>query len=138
MGFIVPKAYLIEVINEVLADAMTIRLFGNNKTPAPGDSASGYIEIAGGGYANKPIIPANWAVDSTTNDFPQATYSTTQLWTFTGAINAPGTIYGYYITRNSDGLLLMAERFSPATVPFAPENGSQARVLPKYSVRSQF
>lgn len=138
MGFLVPKAYLIEVINEILADAMTIRLYGNNKTPAPGDSASGYTEIAGGGYANKPIVFGGWIINTTSQDYPLAVYNAVQLWTFTGPINAPGTIYGWYLTRNSDGLLMAAERFGAGVVPFGPEAGSQARVLPKYSVRSQF
>lgn len=138
MGFLVPKAYLTEVINEVLVDAMTIRLYGNNKTPAPGDSVAGYTEIAGGGYANKPIVFANWGINTTLQDYPLATYNTVQLWVFTGPISAPGTIYGWYLTRNSDGLLLAAERFGAGVVPFGPENGSQVRVLPRYSVRSQF
>jgi hypothetical protein len=137
MGFLVPNAVELEVLNRVLTDAMTIRLYGNNKTPAGGDTAAGYTEIVGGGYSNRPLIFANWNV-VTTGDFPQASYNQTQIWTFTGPINAPGTIYGYYVTRDSDGKLMLAERFSSALVPFAPETGSQVRVLPRYSVISQF
>ncbi len=137
MGFTVPNAVELEVLTRILTDAWTLRLYGNNKTPAGADSASGYTEIAGGGYANKPLTFANWSIDST-GSFPIATYNATQLWTFTGAINAPGTIYGYYVTRNSDGKLMLAERFTAGVIPFGPVAGSQVRVLPKYSVVSQF
>lgn len=136
MGFIVPNAVELEVLNEILADAWTIRLYGNNKIPLGADSAAGYTEIAGGGYANKPLTFANWTI--TAGDAPQGVYNAVQEWIFTGAITAPGTIYGYYVTRNSDGLLMLAERFSSALVPFAPIAGSKIVVLPRYSVLSQF
>lgn len=139
MGFLVPKSVLLEVLQATLNAplAWTIRLYGNDKTPAPGDSTAGYTEIVGGGYAFKPIIYANWTIDTTT-DVPRALYNSTQLWTFTGAINAPGTIYGYYMVRNVDSKLMLAERFATALVPFSPEAGSEIRVLPRYSVLSQF
>lgn len=139
MGFLVPKALLLEVLQAQVNAPLgwTLKLYGNNKTPAPGDSTAGYTEIAGGGYVAKPIVSASWTINSS-GDFPQAIYNTTQLWTFTGAINSPGTIYGYFMTRNSDSKLMLAERFSTALVPFSPELGSEIRVLPRYSVRSQF
>lgn len=137
MGFLVPNAVELEVLQRILLDAWTIRLYGNNKVPAGTDVAANYTEIAGGGYANFPLVTANWNID-TTGDHPVAVYNTTQIWTFTGAINAPGSIYGYFVTRNSDGKLMLAERFSSGIVPFAPESGSVARVLPRYSVISQF
>ena len=138
MGYLVPNAVELEVLQQQLATAWTMRLYGNNKTPAGGDVAANYIEIAGGGYAALPIVPANWGYDVTTNPFPVATYNSAFIWTFTGAINAPGTIYGYFVTRNSDGKLMLAERFASALVPFAPESGSQVRQILRYSVISQF
>ena len=49
------------------------------------------------------------------------------MFTFTGATNAPGTIYGYYLT-NAAGKLIYAERlaavFSPAN------NGDTVKVTP--------
>ena len=136
MGFIVPNAVELEVLTTMLTPAWTLKLYGNNKTPAGGDTAAGYTEIAGGGYASKALTFANWTL--TSGNTPQGVYNATQVWTFTGTISAPGTIYGYYITRNSDGLLMLAERFSALLVPFIPEEGSQIRVLPRYSVLSQF
>jgi hypothetical protein len=88
---------------------MTLRIYGNNKTPAGGDIAANYTEIAGGGYVNKPITFANWTIVSGS---PSLASYAAQTWVFTGVIDTPGTIYGYYITRNTDGKLLLAETIS--------------------------
>lgn len=138
MGFLVPNAQELEVLQSVISTGWTIRLYGNNKTPAGGDVTANYTEIAGGGYAAQPIVSASWTIDTTTNSFPVASYSTPFIWIFTGAINVPGTIYGYYMTRNTDGKLMLAERFSSALVPFSPVAGSKVAVVGRYSVVSQF
>ncbi len=136
MGLVVPNSVETAVLTTLLTPALTIRLYGNNKTPAAGDSTGAYTEIVGGGYAAKPLTFANWGI--TANAPSVALYNTTQNWTFTGVINAPGSIYGYYITRNSDNALILAERFASAVVPFAPIAGSQVRVLPRITCASQF
>ena len=136
MSLIVPDAVEVIVLNFLLTNALTIRLYGNDKTPAHGDSTAGYTEIAGGGYANKPLIFANWSVVA--GQPSQAVYSDTQVWTFTGVINSPGSVYGYYVTRNSDSQLMWAERFPTALVPFNPIEGSIIRVLPRFSAQSLF
>lgn len=135
MGFTVPNAVELATLTEKLTLPWTLRLFGNNFTPIGSMTTAAFTEIAGGGYASKAITLASWTI--TAGDIPQG-LTLTQLWTFTGVINAPGTIYGYYATRNSDGTVMIAERFSPALVPFVPEAGSQVRVLLKYTVQSQF
>jgi hypothetical protein len=136
MGFTVPNAVELATLNEKLTLPWTLRLFGNNFIPVGTMTTAAFTEIAGGGYANKPITFANWTI--TGGDTPKGVYNATQIWTFTGVINAPGTIYGYYATRNSDNTVMLAERFSPALVPFVPEAGSQVRVLLTYTVVSQF
>lgn len=135
MSLKVPNAAELEIITYVLTPALTLRMYGNNVTPADGDTAAGYTEIAGGGYANKPLTFANWTIVAGT---PTTASYAVQIWTFTGVINAPSTIYGYYVTRNSDGKLMWAERFPAATVPFTPAVGSIIRVVPKFTVESQF
>lgn len=137
MGFLVPKEFTLATLQNILSAELTLRLYGNNKTPAPGDTASAYTEVTGGGYVSKPLTSGAWSYD-TTGTTPIATYEATQIWTFTGPVGGPGNIYGYYVTRNSDGKLMLAERFSALLVPFVPIAGSSARVLPKYSVASQF
>src|SRR3982751_2479471 len=113
MSLVVPNAIEVEVLTTLLTPAYTLRIYGNNKTPAAGDVAANYTEISGGGYVAKAITFANWTIVAGAPSL--ATY-TGQTWIFTAAIDAPGTIYGYYVTRNSDGKLLLAERFPAANV----------------------
>lgn len=135
MGFKIPNPIEVEVLTALVTPALTLRLYGNNFTPVDGDLASNYTEIAGGGYVNKALTFANWSIVGGTPSY--ATYAP-QTWIFTGAVNAPGTIYGYYVTRNSDGHLILAERFPSAVVPFTTVNGSKIVVLPKITAESQF
>lgn len=136
MPLVIPNVQEVEVLTNRLNTPMTIRLYGNNVTPTGLTTAAAFTEIAGGGYANKPLTFANWNISP--GDPSIAVYNATQTWTFTGIINAPGTVYGYYITRNSDGLLILSERFPAGVIPFSPIAGSVVRVLPRYSAQSQF
>ncbi len=136
MSLIIPDAVENIALVNLLTLPLTMKLYGNNKTPAHGDSAAGYTEIAGGGYVSKPLIFANWGI--TLGDPTLAVYNASQEWIFTGVIDAPGTIYGYFVTRNSDGQLMWAERFPSASVPFGPVDGSKIVVLPRISAQSEF
>ena len=136
MPLVVPNTQEVEVLNNRLNTPLKIRLYGNNVTPTGLTTVAAFTEIAGGGYANKPLTFANWTISS--GDPSSAIYNATQEWIFTGIINAPGTIYGYYITRDSDNALMLAERFNSALVPFSPVAGSVVRILPKYSAQSLF
>jgi hypothetical protein len=131
----VPNARELEIVNAFLAPALTMRLYGNDKTPADADVAGNYTEIAGGNYTNTPLVFAGWTVVAGTPTI--ASYAFKQ-WVFNGPINAPNTVYGYYVTRDSDGILMWAERFPSANVPFEPINGSKIVVLPKFSAESLF
>ncbi len=132
----VPNELEVFILTSTLTPALTMKLYGNDKTPANADTSAAYTEIAGGGYASKPLTFANWGITAGTPSV--ALYNATQIWTFTGPIDAPGTIYGYFVTRNSDGKLMWAERFPAANVPFSPVNGSVIRVLPRFTAESQF
>jgi hypothetical protein len=134
MGFVVPNTIEHEVLTTLLTPPLTLRLYGNNVTPNSTSATADFTEIAGGGYANKPLIFANWTIVEGTPS--EATYSAVQQWTFTGPINAPGTIYGYYVTRNSDSKLVWAERFPAANVPFSPIAGSIVGLLPRFDAQS--
>lgn len=136
MSLIVPDTQELIVINGILNRAMTMRLYSNDYTPTGSSTVAAFTECAGGGYIAKPLSFANWNIVS--GDPTQASYRTTQTWTFTGALSGPGTAYGYYVTQDSDGALLWAERFPTGSLPFSPIAGSQVRVLPRYSVQSQF
>lgn len=136
MPLVVPDIVEVEVLTAMLTPALTMKLYGNNKTPAHGDTAAAYTEISGGGYLGKPLTFANWVI--TAGEPSIAAYNAINIWTFTNPINAPGSVYGYYVTRNSDGKLMWAERFPAANVPFIPIVGSIIRVAPKVSAQSQF
>lgn len=136
MALIVPDAVEVIVLNFLLTNPLTMRLYGNNKTPAHGDSTAGYTEISGGGYISKPLIFSGWTV--TAGEPSVAVYSPSQSWPFTGIIDAPGSIYGYYVTRDSDSQLMWAERFASILVPFSPIDGSVIKVLPRLLCQSLF
>jgi hypothetical protein len=134
MSLIVTNVQEVEILTDFLTPALTMRLYGNDRTPAGGDVAADYTEIAGGGYAAKALTFANWGF--TAGGPTVALYNAVQQWVFTGAINAPSTIYGYFITRDSDSLLLWAERFPSGSVPFTPIAGSVIRVTPRITAES--
>lgn len=136
MGLVIPNVQEVEVLTNRLNTPLTLRLYGNNATPTGLSTAASFTEIAGGGYAALPLVFAGWNIVA--GDPSIASYNTIQSWTFTGITNAPGTVYGYYITRDSDGLLMLAERFPSGVVPFSPIEGSVIRILPRYSAQSQF
>ena len=136
MSLIVPDTIEVEVLTTALTPALTMKLYSNNATPAHDSSAASFTEVTGGGYAAKPLTFANWGIVA--GDPSVATYNATQTWTFTGPTTGPGTIYGYYVIRNSDGKLMWAERFPAANVPFAPIAGSIISVIPKFTTQSAF
>lgn len=133
----VPSQQENEVVTTILTPNMTIRLYSNDKTPAAGDVASDYTEVTGGGYINKAITFAGWSISSVGISPCVASFSP-QTWVFTGPTGAPTTVYGYYVTRDSDGKLMWAERFPSGSLPFNPIAGSKIVVLPKYAAQSLF
>lgn len=134
MSLIVPDEQEVDILTTFLTPALTMRLYSNDRTPSGADVAADYTEVSGGGYANKPLTFANWGI---TGGAPSiALYNAVQEWIFTGATGAPSVLYGYYVTRNSDGKLMWAERFPTGSVPFAPINGSIIRVTPRITAES--
>jgi len=136
MSLVVPNALEVEILTEKLTPALTIKLYSNDATPSGSSSAASFTEVTGGGYAGLPLTLANWGIIAGNPSI--ALYNASQQWTFTGNTGGPGTIYGYFVTRNSDGILMWAERFPSANVPFTPINGSVIRVLPKFTAQSEF
>lgn len=136
MSQIVPNAIEVEVLDQLFSEDMTLKIYGNNVTPDGESQAGDFTEIAGGGYASKALVVADW--NQVVGDPSYNVYNATQTWTFTGPIDAPGTIYGYFITRDSDGELMWSERFPAGVIPFSPINGSIIKVLPKFTCQSAF
>lgn len=136
MSLIIPDGLEVIVLNSLIATPLSMRLFGNNITPSHTDTTSLYTEVSGGGYTSKSLTLANWVV--TGGEPSEAVYNVSQTWLFTGILDAPGTIYGYYLVRVSDNQLIGAERFPVANVPFSPVNGSKIVVLPRLTAQSEF
>lgn len=110
---------------------LKLKLFSNDRTPASGDTAASYTEVAGGGYANVSFTGASWTV---TAGSPSTASYAAQTFTFTGTTTAPGTIYGYYVTNNT-GILLWAQRLT--SPPFTPAvNGDSVVVTPQITLGS--
>lgn len=104
---------------------LVYRLFATNITPAETDTDASYTEAAGGGYANKTLTGASWSI---TPGAPTSAAYAQQTWTFTGALTTNGTVYGYYVTRATDGDLVLAEAFTSFT---PSNNGDQILLTPQ-------
>jgi hypothetical protein len=135
MSLVVPNTAEIDALQKILNTPLTLRLYSNNAIPSESSSAASFTETTGGGYANKPLVYADWAFTAGTPSYGQAAK---QSWTFTGAVGGTAVIYGYYVTRNSDGVLMWAERFPPAVIPFTPKNGSLIQITPKFTGSSVY
>lgn len=135
MSLIVPDVAEVDALTKILTPNLTIRLYSNNVVPIGTSVTASFTEVAGGGYAAKPLVFATWVITAGT---PSIAAYPIQTWNFTGATNAPGTIYGYYVTRDSDNLLMWAERFAPGVVPYVPGVGSIITVTPTFTGGSVF
>jgi hypothetical protein len=113
-------------LSQTTPEALTLKLYSNNKTPAAGDIASGYTEVSGGGYASKSLTRAGWNAASGTPAAKQ--YGTAQAFNFTGTV----TVYGYFIVGATSGTLYWAELMYPSGQTF--NNGDSCTVTPKITL----
>ena len=133
MSIMIPNAIEAILINAYIArnPPWSLRLYSNNRVPAGSNVAADYTQVTGGGYAAKSLALVNWVVAAgapTTATYP------IQSFTFTGPVDSPGTIYGYYIIDNA-GELVAAERFDPT--PFVAQlNGVIITVTPRIAFAS--
>ncbi len=126
-----PQVSQVAMLNSILGKAgavstLTLKLYSNSRTPGLTDVAGDYDEVSGGGYADADLTAANF--DVTTGTPSQALYNAFQTWTFTGATDSPGTVYGAYIV-DANGVLISAELFD--TGPFTPGNGTVIKYKPR-------
>ena len=133
MALVIPNGQEEKLLDLILNQTISLKLYSNNRTPANTDVAADYTEVSGGGYAAISLTFANWT--STAGSPTEATYATHQSFTFTGASASPTTVYGYYML-DDDGLLLLAERFPTSAVPFIPKAGALIRIRPTITLAS--
>ena len=113
-------------VSGALSQTWSLRLYSNDRTPAKTDVYANYTQVTGGGYGAHDIVMADFTV--TPGNPSQALYDDFVNFSFSGATDSPGTIYGYYIVDATNNILICAERFTVA--PFTPSAGSLVRVRP--------
>ena len=110
----VTQAAQVDMMQDILREPCTIRLYVNDVGPEP--TASDFLEPDGGGYSPKPVRSQSWDLGRA----PQEATYPKQTWTFDGPLGGEEKqVRGWYITRNSDGRL----RY------FAPLSGGPQRVM---------
>ena len=135
MSLVVPDTAEVRILQSFLTLPLTLRLYSNNYTPIATSLAASFTEVAGGGYVSKALTFANWTI---TANAPSLAVYPLLSWVFTGVTNAPAVVYGYFVTRDSDGLLMYAERFAPAIVPITPVGNTIIQLIPQFSAGSLF
>lgn len=109
------------LVNHTAPQNLVLRLFTNNVTPGESDTAGTYTEQSGSGYSAITLTGASWSVSGGVASYAQQTF------TFTAAASS---VYGYYLTQATSGILVAAERFVSGA-PFAiNNNGDEIKITP--------
>lgn len=134
MALVVPNSsesiILQYITNNDAPENISILLFANNVIPDESSTTATFTEVAdGNGYTTGGIAftPASWSI--AVGNPSQASHIEV-TWTFTGVV---GLVYGYYVTRNTGGELMWAERFSNG--PFDIQtNGDEIKVTARLTL----
>lgn len=133
MALIVPNAsevLMLKFALGVLAPNVnsSLRLFVNNITLTSGVTAASLTEMSTQNYSPITLINANWVVATVIVE-AEGSYAE-QTWTFDGT-GGDTDVYGYYITDDTSGDLLWAERFPSAPITVPNILGGVIKVTPK-------
>lgn len=113
-------------VNKTAPQNLVLRLFQNNITPSDTDTAATYTEATFTGYAGINLPGASWNAPVP----PTITYSAEQTFTSSGVVS--NSIYGYYLTQVTSGILCWSER--DASAPFVVANvGDAVKLTPAIS-----
>lgn len=91
-----------------------LKLYVNNYTLVDATVAGDLTEMSTHGYAAKTLTKTSWTTTVGAGGQPATSVYAQQTWTFTAA--SAVTVYGYFITDTTTGLLLWAEAFTAAKV----------------------
>lgn len=134
MALVVPNSSEVIMLNYVLnkdaPENISILLYSNNVIPDENSTEATFTELANGlGYTTggQSLTPGSWSVISGN---PSQGEHTEITWTFTGAA---GNVYGYYVTRDTGGELMWAERFTNGPFNIAT-NGDQIKITPRLTL----
>ncbi|MCB0256007.1 MAG: hypothetical protein KDI55_19985 [Anaerolineae bacterium] len=103
-----------------------LKLYQNNVTPAETDTEAGYTEATFTGYSDVAMAGSSWGF---TPGAPSEAAFAQQTFT-SSADQTSQSIYGYFVTQQTSGLLVWAERF-PAGPYAIANNGDNIKVTPK-------
>jgi hypothetical protein len=104
-----------------------LKLFVNNYVPDDTTVLANLTEMSTNGYADKTLTKTLWVVTAGGVGAAASGAYAQQTWTFTNAGGA-NTVYGYFITDVTSGLLLWVEAFTSAKV--IQNNGDQILITP--------
>lgn len=107
-----------------------LKLYVNNYTLVDGTVAADLTEMSTLGYASKTLTKTSWVTTAGSAGQPATSAYAQQTWTFTAG--TPVTVYGYFVTDTTTGLLLWAEAFSAAKV--VQNNGDQIIITPQITL----
>jgi hypothetical protein len=130
MAIVVPSASektLVDFMLGVLVPGnQKVKLFVNNVTPDDSTVLATLTEMSTHGYAEKTLTKTSWVSAAGASGQPASSAYAQQTWTFTAATAV--SVYGYYVTDTTTGLLLWVERFAS---PKVVENvGDQILITP--------
>jgi hypothetical protein len=118
------------VLNKTAPENQILKLFKSNTTPADTDTHATYTEADFTGYTNKTMTGTSWTV--TSGDPAQGEYAQ-QTFTSTAGSQSQ-SVYGYYVTQASSGVLMWAERFTDGPYTIV-NNGDEIRITPKLTLQ---
>lgn len=123
MALVVSNLRKQRVLESVLDQTLSIRLFSNDVIPDPTSTTASFVDFGADPHV---MILADWNIqpDGLT------TLAATITWSFAFAL---GEVYGYYVT-NAANELEWAERFSAAVVPFMSVDGASIQIVPRFAV----
>jgi hypothetical protein len=127
MAGVIPNVEEGRILANYVRNDISCRLYSNNYTPLDSSTLANFTSVAGGGYAAITLDSGDWT--TTLGDPTQIVHAEIE-YTFTGATTAPSTVYGYYLVDTVTGLMIGAERFPAAVLPFTPVAGSTIAFTP--------
>lgn len=130
MTLLFPQGGEIDVLNYMFnitaPQTAILRLYENNITPANTDTAATYTEATFTGYAAVSLAPLTWGAPVGGNP-SSITYGATV--NFTSSAAQSKNVYGYYMTRTTSGVIILAERAAGAPLPIV-NNGDVIHITP--------
>jgi len=114
------------LVNKTAPQTLVLRLFKNNWTPVETDTEAAATEATFTGYGSIVLTGGTWVTTEgapSSIDYPQQAFASS-------AAQAPQDVYGYYITQQTSGKLVAAERFTDGPYTIS-NNGDTIKVTPK-------